>query len=472
MLPPTATTQKSHKRPMDEWSMDEAADRLRSWGIADDHDGASEPEDEDDGEDTNGAHADSTSVPCRASLSRRRVYTNEFKLEVIELMLGGANAITLAKEKQIKSRPSIYAWLAKEEKIREACANKMKSKVCVGGQGRPTTFPHEDEVVQWIKDMRREDFPLKTSHVVKYMSEEFEAWVRKYSLKNKIESLFRFVQRLIHRRGFSFKKPNRTLLSSDDLRLEQDAFVRTVASGINTTYSRNCIFNADETGVYFEEDCGKIISEKGSKKSTKVWGRKRSSRVTVLLTVNATGRKLRPLIIFKGESGGTIIKEFETYPNAAVYAVQTNAWMDGVVWKGAFVEDLWCDYIDTEQPGPLVIYVDNFKCHTSDESVDAFAFLGTEVAPLPKNTTAVLQPLDVGVMGPFKKKLRALALSDEIESLPGSSGLSLRQRLVALSKKSLVDKRRDVALRVIKAWDSVTEASIVRAWEKSGLIIG
>lgn len=209
--------------------------------------------------------------------------------------------------------------------------------------------------------MRRNDFPLKTSHVVAFMMEEFGAWVSEYKTNNKPESLFRLVQRLVHRRDFSFNKSNHTLLPSEDLQRAQGAFVRSTATAINATYTRDCIFNADETSVYYKEDPATVIAEKRSKKSAKVLGRKKSSRATISLTVSASERKLKPLIVFKGEPKCTVKNEFNTFLKDAVYAVQNNAWMDGSMWKAAFVEQLWCDHIDTEQPGPLVLYVDNFK---------------------------------------------------------------------------------------------------------------
>ncbi|OWZ03878.1 hypothetical protein PHMEG_00024316, partial [Phytophthora megakarya] len=67
--------------------------------------------------------------------------------------------------------------------------------------------------------------------------------------------------------------------------------------------------------------------------------------------------------------------------------------------------------------------------------------------PLPKNTTGVLQPLDVGIMGPFKKKLRSLALASEIEGFRDSS-LPLRERLLALMRRPAYEKRQIVVKRV------------------------
>ncbi|KAJ0392012.1 hypothetical protein ATCC90586_005557 [Pythium insidiosum] len=86
---------------------------------------------------------------------RRRVYTNFFKLQMVR-------------------KSSIHAWLKKEPGLEAACKQRKGSRLSMGGQGRPVTFPHEDDVRQFIKDMRREDVALKTSHVVQFIKEEYE----------------------------------------------------------------------------------------------------------------------------------------------------------------------------------------------------------------------------------------------------------------------------------------------------------
>ncbi|KAH9102141.1 hypothetical protein AeMF1_021233 [Aphanomyces euteiches] len=59
------------------------------------------------------------------------------------------------------------------------------------------------------------------------------------------------------------------------------------------------------------------------------------------------------------------------------------------------------------------VSIDNFDAHTTAKNI---AFVEEELSSvlctLPPNTTSVLQPLDVGVMGPFKAKLRNLLLSE------------------------------------------------------------
>ncbi|RLN86826.1 hypothetical protein BBJ28_00010211 [Nothophytophthora sp. Chile5] len=240
------------------------------------------------------------------------------------------------------------------------------------------------------------------------------------------------------------------------------------------TYTRGCIFNTDETGVYFDESPGLIIAERGKRGSTKIKGKKRSFRATVLLAIAADGTKLPPLVVFKATSGDTVEDSFFYYPKGAFYAVQQNAWMDMDVWKEAVIEGVWADYCNSEDREPLALYVDNFKSHVSDESIDGLAAYGTEVVPLPPNTTAVLQPLEVGLMEPFKMRLRTLALSAEIEAASGESAegeprKSLRERLLRMRKMSSEEKRRAVAKKVIQAWGSISESNVRKAWIKSEL---
>ncbi|POM64075.1 Hypothetical protein PHPALM_20448 [Phytophthora palmivora] len=259
--------------------------------------------------------------------------------------------------------------------------------------------------------MRRDDFPLKTLHVVVFIKEEYEDFAEAYLAKNKEESLGRMIRRFIYQHGFSFRRPTKSVLSTQDLEAEQLKFASEVGAKVNTTYKRDCLFNADETAVLYDDTPTRIISERGSKKAVKIKGRTRSERASVLLMVSATGKKLRPLIIFKGQPDGRVEEEVRNISSKVVIAVQKNAWMDSRVWHDAFIEGLWASFVSDTVPGPLALYLDNLKCHVSTESQEALAAWGTEAVPLPKNTTSVLQPLDVGVMGPFKQKLRALTLT-------------------------------------------------------------
>ncbi|OWY92392.1 hypothetical protein PHMEG_00038634 [Phytophthora megakarya] len=91
-------------------------------------------------------------------------------------------------------------------------------------------------------------------------------------------------------------------MASIDLEREQQAFASSTGAAIRAGYSRT------------------VIAESGSKKTAS--GRKQSQRAGVLLTVSASGKKMKPLVIFKGQPGGVVEKE--PHDNRVAVAVQTN----------------------------------------------------------------------------------------------------------------------------------------------------
>jgi hypothetical protein len=98
-----------------------------------------------------------------------------------------------------------------------------------------------------------------------------------------------------------------------------------------------------------------------------------------------------------------------------------------------------------------VILVDNFKSHTNKASyVTVEKDMSCTLFPLPPNTTSVCQPLDVGIMGPFKSKLRRLWLHEE-----------------AKANMTAKEKRRATIDRAIKAWDEISADVVVRSFEKA-----
>ena len=65
-----------------------------------------------------------------------------------------------------------------------------------------------------------------------------------------------------------------------------------------------------------------------------------TKRATLAMTVTASGKILKPLIIFKGARNGRIVqREFPNCDNDMIYLCQANAWMDEdtmLVWIDQF----------------------------------------------------------------------------------------------------------------------------------------
>eukprot|EP01022_Parablepharisma_sp_SALTPOND_P025428 TRINITY_DN5931_c0_g1_i1.p3 TRINITY_DN5931_c0_g1~~TRINITY_DN5931_c0_g1_i1.p3 ORF type:complete len:109 (-),score=7.19 TRINITY_DN5931_c0_g1_i1:212-514(-) len=87
--------------------------------------------------------------------------------------------------------------------------------------------------------------------------------------------------------------------------------------------------NCDETPVYFGYEQKSTIAVRGVKQVSFKKAEGARKRVTVLLGILASGEKLAPLLIFKGERK---IKNINTYGRAFV-EVQANAWCDAKLFN-------------------------------------------------------------------------------------------------------------------------------------------
>ncbi|KAF0706910.1 hypothetical protein As57867_002171, partial [Aphanomyces stellatus] len=109
---------------------------------------------------------------------------------------------------------------------------------------------------------------------------------------------------------------------------------------------------------------------------------------------------------------------------------------------------------------PSVVVVDNFDAHVNEESFKIVQEeLGSHLCALPPNATGVCQPLDVGIMAPFKRHLRDLwLLEDEIQGPEDEQDIE---------SPTACEKRRVMILRAIKAWDLITASQIVDSFKKA-----
>ncbi|RHY53191.1 hypothetical protein DYB26_013287 [Aphanomyces astaci] len=118
--------------------------------------------------------------------------------------------------------------------------------------------------------------------------------------------------------------------------------------------------------------------------------------------------------------------------------------MDKHVWQMYLTE-----LLKFEITRPTVILADNLGSHVSESSVDT---VSTELfgilAPLPKNSTSECQPLDVGVMGPLKSKLRKKWLTEK-------------------SVVTAAEKRLAMIQRTIQAWEEMSCDLIRSSFEKA-----
>ncbi|RHY03086.1 hypothetical protein DYB25_005987 [Aphanomyces astaci] len=238
-------------------------------------------------------------------------------------------------------------------------------------------------------------------------------WLRSYVARKKpgagYQSLLSLLQRFCHRHGFSRQRPGKTKQSQAVLVEVRDKFAEEFHREYRG-FGPEAIYNVDETGFHYDMPPKYIWSARGgdAKIST---GEKHSLRMTAVLTVRANGDKLPILFVIRGAPGGRIeTSELPQFPRGHVYAVQQKAWMDNTVWNYYLRTLLANNLLDHS-----VVLLDNFASHVNDDSYRiVHEELGSLLCPIPPNATSICQPLDVGVMAPFKRYLRDAWLTEEM----------------------------------------------------------
>ncbi|UYV62857.1 TIGD6 [Cordylochernes scorpioides] len=213
----------------------------------------------------------------------------------------------------------------------------------------------------------------------------------------------------------------------------------------NSGYDPTNIYNADETGLFFQLIPDRTLAHKDEN----CRGVKRmKQRITVLLCCNSTGTDKRRLLIIGKSAKPRCFRNFSPH-FYCTYTSNSKAWMTSSIfreWLLQFNKQL------VSEGRRILLLLDNATslCVPND------GLSNIKIHFLPPNMTASLQPLDSGIIKSFKAQYRKLQL----------------QKMVELADAHLpTELRLDYAVRYCKmAWDSVSPDSIRNCWNHTGII--
>lgn len=155
------------------------------------------------------------------------------------------------------------------------------------------------------------------------------------------------------------------------------------------TYVAGDIYNIDETALYY-----RMISSKSyvTKDDNLKGVKKKKDRVTVLIGCSMTGEMMDPLLIgkYKNPRG---LKNVDLSKLGIKYEASPKGWMNSVIFIN-YLRELNNKMIERKRN--ILILVDNAPSHSKVE------FSNIKLCFLPKNTTALIQPCDQGVIKAFK----------------------------------------------------------------------
>ncbi|KAF0725743.1 hypothetical protein Ae201684P_009020 [Aphanomyces euteiches] len=201
------------------------------------------------------------------------------KLEVVELAkqhgLGSAVAICGY------SRSAVYLWLSQESKLMDFIGSKTRRRNTGNGGAKPN-IPDPHELAIFVRDLRREELPVTSGHMIKFLRINHKEWLEEYmsSRKSGYQSLLRLLQRFADRCDFSRQRVCKQKHTQADLAETRVAFGRQF-HGQYGHMDLDCIYNADETGIYYDMCPTTIWAVRGGGAK----GERHSYRMTAVLTI-------------------------------------------------------------------------------------------------------------------------------------------------------------------------------------------
>lgn len=158
------------------------------------------------------------------------------------------------------------------------------------------------------------------------------------------------------------------------------------------------VYNLDETATTTVQKPQKVLAPKGKHNIGKITSGERGTLVTTCAIVCAAGQALPPVLVFPRKNYKDIMLHGAP-PGCLGLATPTG-------WKNAelFVQVMqhFIKHTSASRENPALLIFDNHESYLSIEALDLAKESGMTVLTLHPHTTAKMQPLDVGLNGPFK----------------------------------------------------------------------
>ncbi|XP_068990461.1 uncharacterized protein [Neodiprion pinetum] len=158
------------------------------------------------------------------------------------------------------------------------------------------------------------------------------------------------------------------------------------------------IWNLDKTGVTTVQNPKKIIAQKGIKQVGAVVSAERGTLVTVEMAVSASGNTIPPMFVFPRLKFKDIF--IRDGPPESIGAGNSSGWMTATEFM--IYMDHFVKHVKPTLSEPVLLLLDNHCSHIDINVVEKAKANGVIMLSFPPHCTHRLQPLDVGVYGPFK----------------------------------------------------------------------
>ncbi|RHZ15978.1 hypothetical protein DYB37_008630 [Aphanomyces astaci] len=143
------------------------------------------------------------------------------------------HAVTIAASSSVReaaillgcSERSVREWVHDQAKLSHLKGSKARKRN-TGNNGAVPILPDAHALVNYMKDLRRQELPVTSAHMMQFLPLDHMAWIENYMATRKTgyQSLLRLLQHFAGRHGFSKQRIYRKKKTQDDLELTRLAF--------------------------------------------------------------------------------------------------------------------------------------------------------------------------------------------------------------------------------------------------------
>ncbi len=221
-------------------------------------------------------------------------------------------------------------------------------------------------------------------------------------------------------------------------------------------YQNDQIYNADESGLYWKALPTKTLAS--SKEKITHGFKINKDRITINFCANVSGNDKLPLLIIGKSKKPRSIKDcIRGLP--VWYKSSSSAWMTGEIFyewiHHCFIPHV-SNYLKTlKLPLKALLLIDNATVHQCDFNTSSIQL---RVLFLPPNTTALIQPMDQGVISSFKRNYRSKFMHRMI-ARSGADADNLIDSIKMFTLKDCIFMSSDT-------WNNIAQSTLQNSWKK------
>lgn len=381
---------------------------------------------------------------------KRNVLSLETKIEIIKRLEKQESQASIAKHYDIGTSTVSDLWKNKDEILKyvsqlDSIEGVKKRKVLKPAQLKLL----EDALFMWFVQKRSKGDPI-TGPLLCEKALDFN---EKLGGPSDFKASTGYLRNFKARHGIRLLNIQGEILSGDSLAAEE---FKQKFSALRTTenLSLDDIYNVDESGLLWRSLPRKSLASR--REATAPGFKSSKERVTILVGGNASGTHPLPLLMI-GKSANPRCFKNKRLP--LKYTHQKSAWMSGEIFidwfTNQFIPTVTKFRNDRNLTGKVLLVLDNAPTHPAEEVLNEIN-KNFKVIFLPPNCTALIQPMDQGVIEKLKRLyrkqlLRRLLAADDEENM------------ISFSKKINL---LDCCYMVADAWSQITRENLSRAWNK------